>query len=246
LELKIKEIADLTGVTVRTLHYYDEIGLLHPSKITDAGYRIYDETALEDLHQILFFRELDFSLSQIKAIISNPSFDKKEALSKHKELLTKKRDRLNGLIELVNKTIKGDKTMSFKEFDTTEIEKCKNEYEVEVKERWGNSDAYVEFEKRTKKYSKGNWQRINTESKDIFDSFVKYRNEEPDSKEVQALVKEWQDFITNNFYNCSTNMLSCLGMMYVNDERFKNNINKNGEGTAELISKAIEIYCANH
>lgn len=241
--MKINEVAKLTGVTVRTLHYYDEIVLLPPSEITDTGYRLYDEAALETLQQILFFRELDFSLSEIKGIMANPAFDKVEVLSRHKKLLIKKRERLNGLIELVNKIIKGEKTLSFKEFDMTEIEKYKKEYAAEVKERWGETEAYSEAESKTQSYGKEQWQKINKEGADILKAFADNRDKAPDSVEIQALVKQWQDFITSRFYNCTNEILSCLGVMYVGDERFKENIDKNGTGTAEFISKAIEIYC---
>jgi DNA-binding transcriptional MerR regulator len=241
--LKINEVAELTGVTVRTLHYYDEIGLLPPSKITDTGYRLYDETDLETLQQILFFRELDFSLGEIKDIMANPSFDKSEVLLKHKGLLTKKRDRLDGLIELVNKIIEGEKTMSFKEFDMTEFEKCKKEYVAEVKERWGQTDAYSEAESKTESYDKEQWQKIDQEGADILKAFADNMDKAPDSDDIQALVKRWQDFITSRFYNCTKEILSCLSAMYTGDERFRQNIDKNGTGTAEFMSRAIQIYC---
>ncbi|MEF9922154.1 MAG: MerR family transcriptional regulator, partial [Anaerovoracaceae bacterium] len=105
--MKINEVAKLTGVTVRTLHYYDEIGLLKPSKVTDAGYRIYDEKAMETLQQILFFRELEFPLNEIKGIMSNPNYNREDTLLKHRELLTQKRNRLDKLISLLEKNIKG-------------------------------------------------------------------------------------------------------------------------------------------
>ena len=117
--MKISEVAKLSGITVRTLHYYDEIGLLKPNKITEAGYRVYSNEDLETLQQILFFRELDFQLNEIKEIMMNPNYDKNKALNKHKELLIEKRERLDGLINLIDKTIKGDNNMSFKEFDNS-------------------------------------------------------------------------------------------------------------------------------
>lgn len=245
MELKINEVAKLTGVTVRTLHYYDEIDLLKPSKITEAGYRLYDEKSLDMLQQILFFRELNFPLNEIKDIITSSEFDKVGALKKHKELLIKKRKRIDSLIKLVDKTIEGDGNMSFKEFDITEIENAKQKYAKEVKERWGGSDAYIESERKTKNYGKEQWQQINEESGKLLKAFAVNIDKAPDSKEVQALVKAWQDFITKNFYKCTNEILSGLGLMYSADERFKKNIDKNGEGTAEFMSKAIAIYCKN-
>lgn len=241
--MKINEVAKLTGITVRTLHYYDEIGLLKPSQITEAGYRLYDGNTLAVLQQILFFKELDFPLNEIKDIMTSPIFDKTEALKNHKGLLIKKRERIDKLITLVDNTIKGEDNMSFKEFDMTEIESTKKKYAKEVKERWGNSDAYTESEKKSNNYSKEQWQEINEDGKEILKAFAANMNKSPDSNEVQALVKEWQCFITERFYNCTNEILQCLGLMYIGDERFKENIDHNGDGTAEFISKAISIYC---
>ena len=244
--MKINEVAKLTGITTRTLHYYDEIGLLKPSKITAAGYRLYDENNLSELQQILFFRELNFPLNEIKEIMTNSEYDKSEALKKHKELLLKKRERIDKLITLVDNTIKGDVEMSFKEFDMTEIESAKKKYAKEVKERFGNTEAYAESEEKAKNYGKEQWQEIDAESKKLLKAFADNMDKTPDSEEVQKLVKEWQDFITQRFYKCTNEILQGLGMMYVEDERFKKNIDSNGEGTAEFISKAIEIYCLNN
>lgn len=242
--MKINEVAKLTGVTVRTLHYYDEIGLLTPSEVTEAGYRLYDNNALATLQQILFFRELDFPLSEIKGIMTNPAFDQSQALAKHKELLMKKRQRLDGLIELVNQTLKGDEEMSFKEFDSTEIERCKQEYATETKDRFGKTDAYAESEVKTTRYGKEQWQKISTEGADILQGFADCKSNAPDSKTAQILVKQWQDFITDKFYCCTKEILSCLGQMYIGDNRFTENIDRHGDGTAAFMAKAIEIYCA--
>lgn len=242
--MKINEVAKLTGVTVRTLHYYDEIGLLSPSEITEVGYRLYDNTALETLQQILFFRELEFSLSDIKEIMTNPNYNKDEALRKHRELLIKKRSRLDNLISLLDNTLKGDNTMSFQEFDITEIEKAKREYANEVKERWGHTDAYAESEEKTAGYDDAQWKLLIGEGAVILKEFGECRGLLPGSIEAQALVEKWQSYITTSFYNCTKEILSCLGMMYIGDERFTENIDKNGKGTAEFMANAIAIYCA--
>lgn len=244
--MKISEVAKLSGVTVRTLHYYDEIGLLKPSNTTEAGYRVYSNKDLETLQQILFFRELDFPLNEIKEIMINPNYNKNEALNKHKELLMEKRKRIDGLIALINKTIKGDNIMSFKEFDNSKIQENKRKYSEEVKNRWGNTDAYKEYEKKTSSYDKNSWTTINEEMIEILKEFADNRNEDPNSHIVQSLVEKWRAYITSNFYNCTKEILSGLGLMYIGDERFKENIDKYGEGTAEFMAKAIEIYCAPH
>ena len=242
--MRISEVAKLTGITVRTLHYYDEIGLLKPSEITEAGYRLYSREDLEILQQILFFRELDYPLSQIKEIMNNPNYDKEEALKKQKELLIQQRQRIEGLIKLIEKRIEGDNNMSFKEFDMNEIEENKKKYAKEVKERWGTSKAYEESEKKTSSYNKEKWGDINQETSEIFKGFAELRNSDPGSEEVQELVRRWQKYITDNFYTCTNEILSGLGLMYVEDERFKENLDKNGEGTAKLMAEAIKIYCS--
>ena len=242
--MRISEVAKLTGITVRTLHYYDEIGLLKPSEITEAGYRLYSREDLEILQQILFFRELDFPLSQIKEIMNNPNYEKEEALKKQKELLIQQRQRIEGLIKLIEKRIEGDNNMSFKEFDMNEIEENKKKYAKEVKERWGTSKAYEESEKKTSSYNKEKWGDINQETSEIFKGFAELRNSDPGSEEVQELVRRWQKYITDNFYTCTNEILSGLGLMYVEDERFKENLDKNGEGTAKLMAEAIKIYCS--
>lgn len=217
--MKINEVAKLTGVTVRTLHYYDEIGLLTPSEITESGYRLYDETSLADLQQILFFRELDFPLADIRKIMANPKYDREEALCRQKELLLKKRKRLDELIRLLDDTLKGDGTMSFKEFDMSGIEKAKREYAAEVQERWGDTPAYAESAKRTASYGKEDWENINNEGSAILAEFGRCRMLEPDSAEAQALVKRWQSILRHASITVQKKFCQDLGrcMLGMND-----------------------------
>ena len=150
----VKQVSNLTGVSVRMLHYYDEIGLLRPSTVTKAGYRVYDEEALVILQQILFFKELDIPLKEVKEIMDNPHFDKMKALENQKKLLIIKRNRLDGLIELINKTLKGANSMSFKEFDMTEyfnvLEEYKKENEDKIIRNYGSMDNFNEFIEKLK------------------------------------------------------------------------------------------------
>lgn len=241
--MKINEVAKLTGITVRILHYYDEIGLLKPSKVTDKGYRIYDQQSLEILQQILFFRELEFPLNQIKQIINDSKFNSQKASINHRDLLIKKRERLDNIINLVNKKLEGGTIMSFKEFDTTEIEECKEKYAKEVKEKYGDTNEYRQSQQKASKYAKEDWNKIQEEANYIMKQFFNNKEKPIDSDEIKELVKKWQDHITKYYYNCSNKILAGLGSMYVADERFKNNIDKNGKGTAEFMSKAIASYC---
>lgn len=242
--MKIHEVAELSGVTIRTLQYYDKIGLLTPSEVTEAGYRIYHEEDVDRLQQILFFRELEFPLKEIKDIMNNPRYNRVEALQNHRIMLLEKRNRMNQLIRLVEERLGGSQVMSFKEFSMESVESHKKQYAEEVRNRWGNTDAYAEYEKKSKGYSKQDWNSILQEGESIMREFAKYTDLSPEDVVVQELVIRWQEFITDNYYECTKEILKGLGVMYVSDERFRENINKHGDGTAEIMSKAIEVYCA--
>ena len=240
--MKISDVARLTGITVRTLHYYDEIGLLKPSEVTQAGYRVYNDTDLEVLQQILFFRELDFSLEDIRKIMQNPAYEKESALRKQKELLLQKRSRLDSLIALVDKTLRGEQDMSFRQFDTAKIEETKKKYAEEAKQRWGDTSAYAEYEKKSRSYSDAQQNMLDGEGARILSAFGQNRSLAPDSAQAQALVKKWQAYITSHYYTCTKEILSCLGQMYVVDARFTQHIDQYGAGTAAFMAAAIEIY----
>ena len=244
MKLQIKEFAELTGVSVRTLHYYDEIGLLKPGFVDEQnGYRFYDEASLERMQEILFYRELDFSLKSIGEILASPNYDKQKALADQKQLLTLKKERLERLIAALEQAEKGEITMSA--FDNSEYETARQQYEDEAKQRWGNTDAYKESQAKTAGYSKEQWNDVLGGMNGIFAEFAdcKKCGESADSDTAQRLAKKLQDYITANFYHCTDDILAGLGQMYVCDERFQANLDKYGEGTAKLMSDAIAIYC---
>lgn len=244
MKLQIKEFAELTGVSVRTLHYYDEIGLLKPCYVDEQnGYRFYDENSLERMQEILFYRELDFPLKSIAEILASPNYDKQKALAEQKRLLTIKKNRLERLIAALEQAEKGEITMSA--FDNSEYETARQQYEDEAKQRWGGTDAYKESQAKTAGYSKEKWNDVLAEMNGVFAEFAECKNcgNSSDSETAQRLVKKLQDYITANFYHCTDDILAGLGQMYVCDERFKNNIDSHGEGTAEFVSEAIKIYC---
>ena len=243
MKLSISEMARRTGVSVRTLHYYDQIGLLHPSMVSEQnGYRFYGGEDMAKMQQILFYRELEFSLKEIKNILSHPEYNRTQALIQQKQLLQLKEKRLKALIKLVDDTLKGEKEMSFKAFDMAEIEKAKEAYGEEARERWGESDAYKESMKKTEGYNKEDWQALSLKADEIFEGFAKLRGGQPGSEAAQELVKRWQDHISGHFYQCTDEILEGLGQMYTGDERFKKNIDKYGEGTADFMSRAIQAY----
>ena len=239
--MTVNEVSKLTGVSIRTLQYYDKIGLLHPAKYTEAGYRLYDDAALEKLQQILLFRELEFPLKDIKKIISSPDFDRSKALEQQIELLQLKKEHIENLIDLA-KGIKllGVKKLAFDAFDTKKID----EYAAQAKASWGTTPAYKEFEEKYKGRSREDDQKIYQGMIDIFGEFGQIRDADPASKEAQALVKKLQDYITEHMYTCTKEILRSLGKMYAGGGDFTANIDKmGGEGTAVFASQAIEIYC---
>ncbi len=237
MKMRIKEFADLAGVSVRTLHYYDETGLLKPSETDKAtGYRFYDENSLLRMQEILFYRELDFPLKSISYILSSPDYDKSKALEEQKQLLILKKERLERLICAIDKAKEGESVMTA--FNNSDYEN----YKSEVKERWGNTDAYREYAERSKGNDFGSLaEGLNL----IFGDFAALMKSgaSPASERAQELVKELRQFITDNLYTCTKEILSGLGQMYVSDERFKANIDKNAHGTAEFASESIKYYC---
>lgn len=244
MKMYIKEFAKLCGVSVRTIHYYDEIGLLKPAFVDEQnGYRFYDEKSLERIQEILFFKELDFSLKSISEIISSPDYDKQKALKEQRKLLILKKERLQRIIDALDNAAKGNITMNA--FDNNEFDTARKQYEAEAKERWGKTDAYKEHEQKTASYSKDKWQQVNDGLNAILAQFAVclQSGQTPDSDEAQSLVKKLQSYITENYYTCSAKILKGLGQMYVADERFKKNIDKHAVGTAQFISKAIDFYC---
>ena len=244
MKMHIKEFADFTGVSVRTLHYYDEIDLLKPA-VTDKdnGYRYYDNKSAERMFEIIFLRELDFSLKSIKDILSSPDYNKTEAFQKQKNLLTLKKERLERLIEALDKAEKGEFDM--KVLNNNEYETAKTSYEKEVKEKWGNTEAYKESQEKTAGYTKEKWQNTTDGLDSIMGEFATAMKNgiAPDNDEAMSLATKLQQYITDNFYTCTKDILKGLGEMYVLDERFKANIDKHGEGTAEFIRSVINIYC---
>lgn len=225
------------------LHYYDKIGLLRPSKLSESGYRLYSEKDLEILQQILFFKELDFSLNDIKNILSAPNYNKTKALINQKQLLKLKRNRLNKLIKLIDKILGGESQMSFKEFDTSELKNTIKKYAEEAENTYGETKEYKNYKEKTSNYKDTHWQKLEQKINQIFTDFSKIIDKGPASKEAQTLVEKWKNFISENFYECSNEILNQLGDMYIQDERFNKYINKFSDGLAEFINSAIKIYC---
>ena len=238
----VKEVSKITGVSVRTLHHYDAIGLLKPSKVTEAGYRMYDDTALSRLQNILLFRELQFPLKEIKAILDSPDFDPSEAIAQQIRLLELQYKHLGELLAFAREIqSKGVTNMEFDVFDKNEIEK----YKAEVMAKWGNTKAYQEYMQKDIARNGGSYSKAANQLLTMFSELGELKHLTPNTDEVQKKISELQKFITNNYYVCTNEILSRLGEMYVCDERFKNNIDKaGGDGTADFVKQAIVVYCS--
>ncbi len=239
--MTVHEVSKLTGVSIRTLQYYDNIGLLTATDYTESGYRQYDDTALNRLQQILLFRELEFPLKEIKEILSCPDFDKDKALDQQITLLTMKKEHLENLIAFA-RGIKerGDTNMDFTAFDTKKMD----EYAKRAKEEWGHTQEYEESEEKAKDRTPEDNKVLAKDFMHLFTEFGQMKEMDPACKQAQNQVGKLQTYISNHFYHCTDEILSGLGEMYSAGGEMTENIDKaGGAGTASFTAKAIRIYC---
>ena len=233
----VKEVSRITGVSVRTLHHYDAIGLLKPARVTEAGYRLYDDAALGRLQTILLLRELEFPLREIKALMDAPDFDPIAALDDQIRLLELRREHLDRLIDharMIQKT--GVMNMDFKAYDTQKLDA----YAAEAKARWGHTDAWKESQQKSKDQQVAAADGL----MDIFRRLGAYRTGDPAAPEAQALIRELQKYICDHYYNCTNQILMGLGQMYAAGDEMNENIDRaGGSGTGDFARRAIEIYC---
>ena len=237
----VHEVSALTGVSIRTLQYYDRIGLLPPARRTEAGYRMYDEKALERLQQILLFRALEFPLEDIKKILENPGFDRLQALDDQITLLKMRRQHLDGLIAMAERMkTEGVNEMSFGAFDTAKMD----EFAAQAKARWGKTKEYREFEEKDKGRAPDAKRALGEEMMGIFAALGRLRESDPAGEDAQALVARLQAFITEHYYACTDEILLSLGQMYAAGGEFTENIDRaGGPGTADFACRAIRRYC---
>ena len=242
--LTVHEVSQLSGLSVRALHHYDEIGLLTPQTRTQAGYRLYSESDLERLQQILLFRELEFPLKDIRRIMDSPSFDRTRALQQQLELLTLKREHIDNLIDLTRKLMgKEAKTMSFDAFDTTALD----DYAVQAKKSWGNTPQWAEFEEKSAGRDRKDEAAMGKQLMELFVPFASMAAEgaDPGCDEAKAQAAAVQSFITQHFYTCTNEIFAQLGKAYGAGGDFTRNIDEAaGKGAAEFASRAIAAYCA--
>jgi len=243
----VKDVSSLSGVSIRALHHYDEIGLLKPDARNDSGYRLYSEGDLERLQQILFFKELDFGLEEIGKILDSPWFDRLLALREHRKILVEKKKRLDAIIAAVDKTmgaIEGGKKMKNSEMFDPFNESKMEEYKKEVREKY-DKKIVDECERRTSKYSKADWKAIRKESDGIYEKVAELmkKGKAPDAADVQKQVARHFRMINDRFYTCTPQIYRGLGDLYVDDGRFRANFEKICAGLAEFMRDAMREYC---
>ena len=247
----VSEAAGLAHVSVRTLHHYDEIGLVSPARRSDAGYRLYGRDDLERLQQVLFFRELGFSLDEIREALDDPDFDRTEALVLQRELLTDKVEHLRAMIGTLDKAIEAQqKGVTMDEKDMFEVfgDEDPTQYEEEARERWGDTDAYKESTRRTKSYTKEDWLRIKADQEAVEAGLAEAMAAglAPGSPEAMALAERARLGIDQAFYPCSHEMHRNLGAMYVADPRFAKHYDDRAPGLARYACDAIVANAVAH
>jgi MerR family transcriptional regulator, thiopeptide resistance regulator len=242
----IHQLAKLAGVSVRTLHYYDEIGLLRPSFVRPNGYRMYERKELVKLQEILFFRELEFPLAQIMTIMNAKNFSSQEALKDQRQLLRIKRERIDKLIATIDVRLKGgengmDDAQLFGSFDQRQMD----EYKEEAKKRWGNTEAWKQSQERTKHWTKEDYKRIADEGNKLTAELAKLMDRGAEDAGVQKMIAKHYQSI-QAFYDCSLDMYRGLGQLYVDDPRFTAFYDKFAPGMAKFMQQAIAHYCDTH
>lgn len=238
----VNEVSRQTGVSIRTLHYYDAIGLLRPTQVTEAGYRLYDDTALERLQNILLFRELQFPLREIRAILDSPDFDRKKALDQQIALLQMKKEHIENLIDLARGIrMMGVNNLDFSAFDTRQID----EYARQAKAAWGKTEEYREFEEKNRGRTAAEQRVLGEGLMALFVQFGRLRGMPPAEAAVQAQVGKLRGYITENFYTCTPEILRGLAELYAGGGSMTENIDKAaGDGTAAFVAEAIRAYTA--
>lgn len=246
--LTVGAVARLAGATVRTLHHYDEIGLVSPTERTDAGYRLYNQRDVERLQEVLFFREIGISLAEIRRIIEEPGYRRSEVLSNQRELLLAQSRRFLAMVEVIDRTTSTEQkgnNMTTEEMLEVFADFDPEDHQVEAEERWGDTDAFRESGRRVSGYSKQDWLQLRGEADALDQRLLGLMTNgvSADGVEAMDLAEEYRAHITKWFYECTPKIYAGLGRMYVDDPRFKDRIDKVGDGLAQFLSDAIK---ANH
>jgi MerR family transcriptional regulator, thiopeptide resistance regulator len=247
--VNVGEVAALAGVTVRTLHHYDRIGLLSPSERTAAGYRRYTPSDLDRLHRVLVYRELGFPLEEIATLLDDPDADPVAHLRRQLGLLRERLERTRAMVAAVEKEMEAQTMgIALTPEERFEVfgEHDPAQYDAEAEERWGRTDAYPESQRRTASYRKEDWLRVKADGEDVERRFAEaLRSGVPaDSEQAMDLAEEHRQQISRNFYDCPPEMHAGLGRMYVEDERFTAHYEQLAPGLAQYVSTAVQANAA--
>lgn len=239
----ISEIAELTGISQRTLRYYDEIGLLTPTATTGAGYRLYDREALERLQLILLFRELGFPLQDIRRLLDSPDLDRNRAMEQQIELLTLKKQHLENLIDLARGVLNtGIRHLNLKGFNAGQID----EYTARARALYDKTETYQEYHQRFLALNQAERDQVDRDMEALLASFGAHLGESPESPGVQALVERLQAFLSEHFYECTPAILRSLANMCDGGGSVTENLDAlGGPGTALLIAGALRCHAAD-
>ena len=241
--MTVAQMSKRTGVSVRTLHHYDQIGLLKPTEVTEAGYRLYDDTALDKLYMILVYRELGLHLNEIGSILDAPDYDRNRVLEHQIQLMQERVEKLQNRISFARGMLMlGVKYMDFEGFDPKKMD----EYSQQAKVLYGKTDAYKEFEQKQKGRTKEQEKHLNAQVMDFFARLGKMRPCAPDSEETQNWARQLQVFFTEHFYTCTPQILKGLAESYAGGGSMTENIDKaGGEGTGAFAKQVIDIYLSH-
>ncbi|MGY2066927.1 MerR family transcriptional regulator [Blastococcus sp. SYSU DS0619] len=247
--MSVGDTAALAGVTVRTLHHYDRIGLLSPSGRTSAGYRQYAPADLERLHQVLLYRELGFPLEEVATLLDDASADPAEHLRRQHRLLQDRLERTQAMVAAVEKEMEARAMgISLTPEERFEVfgDWLPEEYAAEAEEKWGDTDAWAQSQQRTRAMTKDDWLRVKAESDDVERRFAEAlaAGVDPSSAQAMDLAEEHRQQISRNFYDCSPEMHAGLGRMYVEDERFTGYYERIAPGLAQYVSAAVQANAA--
>lgn len=251
MSYSVGQVADFAAVTVRTLHHYDDIGLLVPGERSHAGHRRYNDADLDRLQQILFYRELGFPLEEVAALLDDPAADPRAHLRRQHELLTARIEKLQKMAAAVEHAMEARKMgINLTPEEKFEVfgDKDPDQYSEEAERRWGGTEAYAESQRRTANYTKDDWKRLQAEAADWSERYsaLMAAGDPPASEAAMDMAEEHRQHICGWYYDCPYEMHQCLGEMYVSDERFKAFYDAMRPGLAEHLRDAIKANATRH
>ena len=249
-ELTVGQVAERFGVTVRTLHHYDEIGLLSPAGRSPAGYRLYGEADLVRLQHLVVYRRLGFSLEDVAVLLDDPDADVGAHLRRQRDAVTSRLDELTDLVVAIDRALEAHMSGialthdELRELFGEQYAENFDDYQREAQQRWGDTDAWKQSQERTARYTKEDWEQIKAEGDALNDAFVaaKRAGQPATSPRAMETAEAHRQHITSRFYDCPPEQHRCVASLYVTDERFTATFEELEPGLAQYVYDAI---CAN-